>query len=192
MNKKIVVPVVIGVGVGLVAILLTSNKSSSQVVIPDTTTGITTIPTQTIDVNKILAKGSSGLEVKELQRLMSITADGVFGSQTESRLFYLKGVKSTSLSKFGTLPNINRNILPNGTRVMANIDYSTDTKLYQALQKADGAYYSSNYVGTTVNYGEEIGTIKGVDPTGMWYLIYRDSIWTGGHYFVRASEIKKM
>mgnify|MGYP006198361269 CR=1 FL=1 len=193
MNKKVLIPVGIGVGVGLLALAL-SSKKSSPVVVDTAATGAdqTALPAPTLDLSKILAKGSTGLEVKELQRLMSITADGVFGSQTEARLFALKGVKSTSLSRYKTLPNINQNIYPVGTKVMSNIDFNTDTKLYQALQKADGTYVATDFIGTTVSYGEEIGTVIGVNGTGSWYLIYRDSFWTGGHYFVKAAEIKKI
>jgi len=205
MNKKVLIPVGIGLGAGLLALALISKKSSTPVLVSDApppTGGGQTTPTTTINLNKILAKGSTGLEVKELQKLLGFTGldvDGDFGSQTETRLFYLKGVKSTSLNKYKTLPNVNHNILPIGTKVMANSGVNTPTKLYTALQKADGSFYTNNQVATSVNYGDEVGTIKGIDSTGNWYLVLR-SEWTyfpvvyfnDVYRYVKASEVKKI
>lgn len=193
MNKKVLIPVGIGVGVGLLALAFTSNKSSSPVLITDAQpTGGGTTPTTTIDLNKVLAKGSTGIEVKELQRLMSITADGVFGSQTESRLYQLKGVLKASINQYKSLPTINTTSLPIGTRVMANSGINTETKLYTALQKADGSFYTNNEVSDTINYGDEIGTIKGVDSTKNWYLVLRPGFFTDTYYFVKAIDVKKI
>jgi hypothetical protein len=195
MNKKVLIAVGIGLGVGLLALALTSKKSSTSVLVTDTlppTGGGQTTPTTTINLNKILAKGSTGLEVKELQRLMSITADGIFGSQTESRLYQLKGVLKASINQYKSLPTINTTSLPIGTRVMANSGINTETKLYTALQKADGSFYTNNEVSETVNYGNEIGTIKGMDATKNWYLVLRPEFFTDTYYFVKAIDVKKI
>lgn len=197
-NNKILIPLGIGAAVGLIALAVTSKKSASlPILVNDTPSGAdqTTPPAPVINVNKVLAKGSTGIEVKELQKLLGfkgVDIDGIFGNQTEGQLLKLKGVKSTSLSKFKSLPNLNQNIYPIGTKLMANVSFVSPTNLYDAIKKADGTYESNYEVGTTVNYGEEIGVIKAVNGTGSWYLIYRDSFWNGGYYFVKASEVKKI
>lgn len=56
--------------------------------------------TKTANPNLELKKGSRGYEVELLQKKLAITADGVFGSGTESALFSATGVKSISLSRF--------------------------------------------------------------------------------------------
>lgn len=194
-NTNYIKPVAIGVAIGGLILLLTSGKSSSagtpvlnDTVIPDETTPAP----PTVDPNKVVAKGSRGLEVKELQRLMNITADGIFGSQTEARLYALKGVKKASINQYKKLPSINQNILAIGTKVMANINFSTPTNLYEAIKKADGTYESNYQVATDVDYGEEVGTIQGANGTGSWYLIIRNT-WLGEkRYFVKAAEVKKI
>lgn len=53
-----------------------------------------------IDRNKILKKGSKGSEVRALQKLLNIKADGDFGRNTENALFAQKGVKQIKLNRF--------------------------------------------------------------------------------------------
>ncbi|MGC4041986.1 MAG: hypothetical protein QM710_14675 [Flavobacterium sp.] len=53
-----------------------------------------------VDKNKLLKKGSKGLEVKALQTLLKIKADGDFGRNTENALFTQKGVKKITLNAF--------------------------------------------------------------------------------------------
>ena len=173
--------------------LITKNKSSQTPIIEDETIIDETEPAPAVlDSNLVLQLGSRGQEVATLQKLMSISADGVFGSQTESRLFQLKGVKKVSINQYRLLPTINTTSLSIGTRVMANSGTNTATKLYTAIQKADGSFYTNNEVAESVNYGNEIGTIKGVDATKNWYLILRPEFFTDTYYYVKASEVKKI
>lgn len=58
-----------------------------------------------MDENKLLYKGSRGAEVRELQNLLNavqplngLTADGVFGSLTENKLYSLTGQRQTTLA----------------------------------------------------------------------------------------------
>lgn len=53
-----------------------------------------------IDRYKLLKKGSKGLEVKALQTLLKIKADGDFGRNTENALFTQKKVKQIKLNDF--------------------------------------------------------------------------------------------
>ena len=50
-----------------------------------------------IDKSKLLQKGSKGLEVRTLQTLLKIKADGDFGRNTQNALFTQKGVKQIRL-----------------------------------------------------------------------------------------------
>ncbi len=53
-----------------------------------------------LDYNKLLRKGMTAAEVKRLQQWLGITADGVFGNQTESALYNKKGVKEITLNEY--------------------------------------------------------------------------------------------
>ena len=50
-----------------------------------------------IDKSKLLKKGSKGMEVRTLQKLLKIKVDGDFGRNTENALFTQKGVKQIRL-----------------------------------------------------------------------------------------------
>ena len=59
-----------------------------------------------MDPNKLLKKGVTGFEVKQLQSwLGGIDVDGDFGPATEARLLEVKGVKEVTLSMYGSLSN---------------------------------------------------------------------------------------
>lgn len=53
-----------------------------------------------VDKNKLLKKGSKGLEVSSLQAYLKIKVDGDFGRNTENALFAQKGVKQIKLKDF--------------------------------------------------------------------------------------------
>lgn len=53
------------------------------------------------DWNKVLKKGSQGIEVEVLQKaLKQLTVDGDFGGLTETRLKRVMGVTETSINKY--------------------------------------------------------------------------------------------
>ncbi|MNE63484.1 hypothetical protein D3C80_1588370 [compost metagenome] len=54
--------------------------------------------TDYLDKNLILKKGSQGEEVRELQGLLKVATDGIFGPITESALLKQRGVKQISLN----------------------------------------------------------------------------------------------
>ncbi len=147
-----------------------------------------------IDQNKILLRGSRGLEVKELQKLMNITADGIFGIQTETRLLQLKGVKSTSLNSYKNSPGINQNALAIGTKVMANL--VSGTPVYKAILKADGTYYSDYSIFRYVDFGKLVGTVLGKNAAGNWYLISGTDLFGDekptSRYYVKATDVVKI
>lgn len=54
-----------------------------------------------LDLNKLLKKGVNGNEVKVLQGLLGINADGIFGTQTENALYNYTGFqKEITLNQF--------------------------------------------------------------------------------------------
>lgn len=65
-----------------------------------TVSSVTPVATLGVDSNKLLKKGSKGAEVKALQVLLKIKADGDFGRNTENALFTQKGVKQITLNQF--------------------------------------------------------------------------------------------
>lgn len=193
-NKKLYIYSAIGLGLTALAVwFLLKDKEPA---IDESTIIDESIPlppsTPTFNPNLVLLKGSKGQEVIALQKLMSITADGIFGTQTETRLFNLKGVRKASINQYKALPTINTNAYPNGTKVMANINPSTSTWGREALQKADGSFYSTYVKKLAFDYGDEIGVVKGRNGTGSWYLVEYTG-WSGNRtvYFVPANEVKK-
>lgn len=144
-----------------------------------------------IYLNKLLKKGSKGLEVQKLQSLMKITADGFFGDQTESVLLSLKGVKEITLDQFNKIPTINRAVYPSGTKLMAKP--KTGTNIYNAIAKADGSYYSDEKIVETIPYGQAVGTVRSASAIGQWYTVYYDAgLFTGTRIgFVKAADVEK-
>lgn len=64
----------------------------------------------TVDLDKVLKRGSRGEEVKQLQSMMgALSIDGIFGEQTENRLFTVKGVREITLRAYPVSPDIRFN-----------------------------------------------------------------------------------
>ena len=71
------------------------SKSTSAEEVP----ADSTIP---FDVNKVLSKGSTGEEVKSLQKALKggLVVDGIFGALTEKRLKAITGKTSISIREY--------------------------------------------------------------------------------------------
>jgi hypothetical protein len=127
--------------------------------------------TNKIDTTKVLRKGSKGLEVKELQKILGIKQDGDFGKITLNALLSVKGVSQISLDAFRG--KISKPSSPKTATVMADVPLKKGQKIMvntrsgftaQDVQvKADGSYFTngSNKV-TGLDFGDEIGVIKSV------------------------------
>lgn len=146
------------------------KKPPVQTTESTTDTNYDTFETVVLQEDLILKSGSKGAEVKRLQVLMGITADGVFGPKTEAALVKLKNVKQISIKQFLNSPTINQNILPIGTKVMAK--NKLGARIFNAIAKADTSYYSDNKIVETIGYGREVGEIRGVNPGGNYYSVY--------------------
>lgn len=191
----------IGVGVlaigGIIYAVNKNSNSNSTPIINENNVVNETVPLPpAINKDLLLQKGSKGLEVKELQKLMGISADGIFGTQTETVLKKLKGVVKTTLNQYKSLPTINVNSLPIGTNVMGNVKTTTGVKtttpVYNAIKKADGSYYSDYSIIDNINYGQKVGKIIGSNSVKTWYLIEIEGLFTNRIAFVKALDVAKI
>ncbi|TPG44372.1 peptidoglycan-binding domain-containing protein [Flavobacterium pectinovorum] len=148
-----------------------------------------------LDRNKVLSKGSKGLEVRELQRLLGVNVDGDFGANTLKALQSKKGVVKISLASYiTTKPVVNKviNAIPTalvvpkvGQKLMANMD---KVSLFNAKRTASGVYFNDGtkpFFKNSLNYGQYIGTFV-ASKLGGQYLIKRDNV----YYFVNANAVK--
>jgi hypothetical protein len=88
---------------GLVRVLKKRNEPQSPYApdaAPPATSGGLQISqlSKSLDKNKTLSQGSTGLEVKEMQRQLGVTQDGIFGPLTLQALQSKAGVSSTTLA----------------------------------------------------------------------------------------------
>lgn len=106
----------------VIPIVLKQNANSTK---PTSKTNLsnTNTPRPTVNNDLLLKKGSKGLEVKELQKLLGFKipdpnfsyapsvklADGDFGPNTEKELYAQRGVKQITLNLFRTTVNTSWN-----------------------------------------------------------------------------------
>lgn len=146
----------------------TAQESTPATETPAVQVPATTTPVKgaTLNKNLILRVGSKGLEVRELQRLLGITIDGVFGSkETLPALQKAKGVSQISLNGFlaktttkpvATLPKTTFVKTPAvGAKLMCIKD---GTKVFASRQNADKTYSKGDVLDLILNYGDEAGT----------------------------------
>lgn len=69
-------------------------------------------PPAGLDMHKVLKKGVTGEEVKQLQQWLGVTTDGIFGPITEGALLQKKGVAEITLSAYGQLPDMYADAAP--------------------------------------------------------------------------------
>ncbi len=199
--------VIIGLGLLATAGILMSAKKKP--IVPEEPTEEPTpapVPKPSpivLDKNKTLKKGVKGAEVRELQRLLGITADGDFGPATEKALLKAKGVTSIALSKWSTVkftPPIRPLIPPidtivpfkKGDRLMAKL--KTGANLSPAIEKADGTYYPTKEVIKTVDFGQEVGKVlaiyKSQDNAEYLYRVEHPKLIGASILFARHSEVE--
>ena len=178
--------------IGLIYLLVKSKPETDSTEL--LTVDETTPPPATSNMNLKLQKSSKGLEVVQLQQLMGIKDDGIFGTITEARLFKLKGVRAITLWQYKNSPTINTNALPVGTQIMAN--FKPNIPIYKAIKKANGTFYTDNNVFKSVGYGQLVGTIVGKNADAKWYLTTGTTLFgnedKGSRFFVKASDVAKI
>lgn len=170
-------------------LLLSNSQSESTEPVPKPNPK----PTQgaTLDKNKLLKKGSKGIEVRELQRLLGVSIDGDFGNETLTALQNKKGVSSISINAYhkkiiAPRANPTAKVLPKaGARLMA---IKNDVSLFNAKRNANGTYINSGskpFFGSSFDYGDHIGNYVSVKSDGE-YLIKREGV----YYFVNGDFVK--
>jgi hypothetical protein len=174
-----------------------SAEPSPQTPNPNPKTGAS------LNRNQLLAKGSKGLEVRELQRLLGVPIDGDFGAITLAALLAQKGVTKISINAFAKITNIKPSVktktkaitkpitkavatvLP---RVGQKLQAIKDSSLFVAKQAANGKYFGTGekfFSGGDLKYGDSAGTFLALNANGN-YLV---NIF-GGVAFVKADAVK--
>ena len=144
-----------------------------------------------LDKNKLLFKGSKGLEVRELQRLLGVKIDGDFGNITLTALLAKRGVTKISINAFSkrkvaTKAKPTAFVLPKkGQKVMA---IQNDVSVFNAQKTAEGTYFNTGtkpFIGGSFSYGEHIGVFV-ASKVGGQYLVERNGV----YYFVKGNAVK--
>ncbi|MEO8239234.1 MAG: hypothetical protein ABI576_14105 [Flavobacterium sp.] len=206
-ENKVLIGVAV-IGAGALGFLYWKNKQneagnalSDIPELAEPTTATNPIPQtgDSLNRNKLLAKGSKGLEVRELQRLLGVKIDGDFGNITLTALLAKKGVSQISLNAFSAKTKAKAKIkapakpvvktlakvLP---RVGEKLQATKDTNLFVAQKGADGKYFGTGdkfFSGGDLKYGDSAGTFVDANATGS-YLV---KIF-GGFAFVKADSVK--
>jgi peptidoglycan hydrolase-like protein with peptidoglycan-binding domain len=180
------------------AVMLLNKKNDTPVIQPDYTEPVNNLPVATnpstpaavtLNKNIVLKMGSRGNEVKELQKLLGISADGIFGAQTEAALFAKKGFRQITLKQYAESPNMNNSSLKVGDRVMAN---KKPTPANKALKLATGGYADSGNSYGSFEYGKEIGRIVAVStPTKTAYAVETTGLFSS-LVWINASDVVKI
>jgi hypothetical protein len=203
-ENKVLIGVAI-LGVGALGFLYWKNKQNEDNDalndIPEETEPTTTITNPipqtgvSLDRNKLLAKGSKGLEVRELQRLLGIKIDGDFGNITLTALLAKKGVTGISLNTFTTKTKV-KPIAKTITKTVAKVlprageklQVIKDTTLFIAKKGANGKYFGTGdkfFNGGDLKYGDSAGTFVDANATGSYLVKIFD-----GFAFVKADSVK--
>lgn len=201
-ENKVLIGVTV-IGVGALGFLYWKKKLNEANEALNDTAGVAELATPTtnsipqigtsLNRNKILAKGSKGIEVRELQRLLGVKIDGDFGNITLTALIAKKRVTQISLNGFSSKTKIKTKtiakpiakVLPKvGEKLLA----IKDTSLFVAKQGADGKYFGTGakfFNGGDLKYGDDAGTFVDANATGS-YLV---KIF-GGFAFIKADAVK--
>lgn len=190
-NKYLIPGAVIAAGIGAYIILnkkKTENFDYPVIDVPVVDLPEPTVPT--INQHKILQKGMQGAEVAELQRLLGIYGDGVFGAQTEAALLAKKGVKSITLASYNSTATVNANPLKIGDRVMSYKKPGTAVTKVQAL--ANSTYHDTGVVHGTISFGSEIGKIVAIStPSRSHYVVEVNGFLSNSLVWVKATDVVK-
>jgi hypothetical protein len=170
-----------------------STEPSPQTTNPNPQTGAS------LDRNLVLTKGSKGLEVRELQRLLGVPIDGDFGAITLAALLVRKGVNKISINAFSKKTNVKAKPKPIAKpiakavakalpRVGQKLQAIKDTSLFIAKKGANGKYFGTGekfFSGGDLKYGDSAGTFLALNANGN-YLV---NIF-GGVAFIKADAVK--
>lgn len=166
------------------------GKSNMTEEIPVTVPVIApTAPAVSLNGNLLLKSGSKGNEVKQLQKILGVSQDGIFGAKTEAALVKLKGVKQITLNGFSTAVTVNQTALIVGQSIMAGTGGCT---LFESFLAADNKHYTTTTVYKKLSFGEKIGKIVAMTASKNMYLCDYVGILSTTKVWVNASEVKKI
>lgn len=201
--KQNEVLIVGGVVIAIGAIYFLSNKKDNYIQEPVLQPGAETNPVVNPvstpaftgpNKNLLLQKGSKGIEVYELQKLLKITPDGAFGSQTESALFNKKAVKKITLNDYSKIKDVLATTLKVGDIVKpSSIMGVIGTKVYENVTN-NGQYTNTKKHIDTYHNGEYIGKIISITSDKTYSVILGNHPLTGKDQILWAltSEIQKV
>ncbi len=201
-DTKVIVTCLAVAGVGFLVISSMNKKTNTAGTLPATSDPVppktpatsNTVPSTpkpstpvTINRDLLLKNGSKGNEVKELQKLLGVTADGSFGPQTEAKLLAKKGVKQTTLNLYAKTNDVNPNPLKVGDWVMAN---KNKVNAYQNKMLANGDYYKTKEIEEVYEFGAEIGKIIAITNDKLSYVVQQSGFFST-LVWVAAADVKK-
>lgn len=115
-------------GVGYYLYNKNQNNQEPQEQTP-TTPVAPVLPAQ-LNRDKVLRKGQTNAEIKELQRLLNVKPmSGFFGNLTEAALLKAKGLREVSLNQFAATPN-----MPTVSTNTANVVTANGLKIGDAVE----------------------------------------------------------
>lgn len=140
-----------------------------------------------LNYNLMLKNGSRGNEVKELQRLLRITTDGIFGNQTEKALFTEKGVKQTTLNEYLN----SKDVVKYKFKIADLLTATANVKFREYYVDAKDGYVPTNNLKTFEN-NQVIGRIiqlrKSADGKEPFYLVKSKHQILGYSFIYEVSE----
>lgn len=150
-----------------------------------------------LDRNRVLARGSKGAEVSELQGRLNVKVDGDFGPGTEMALIKRKGRKAISLNQFDQLPNVNVSALKIGDSVVADRGVVVT---FRVTTGPNASYLKTQDVSSEYEYNDSIGKIIAVTPDKLSYVVMTNSdvpswlVWASAvpkFEWVSAADVRK-
>lgn len=191
MEKNASLKIAIGAFLAIGAYFLFTKKDKNTSLPTENEEPQTPGPTQPqitpLNYNLLLKNGSRGNEVKELQRLLKITTDGIFGNQTETSLFNKKGIKQTTLSNY-----INLNDVVQYKYKIADLLTATASVQFREFYVDDkGGYVATNNLKTFANnqvVGRIIQLRKSADGKEPFYLVKSQHKLFGYSFIYEVSE----
>ncbi len=192
-NTNIAIIGLIGIG----ALIYFTKDTSDQPTITDpeidptqsTGGGSTTTPTPyVLNLDLLLAKGSRNPETKELQKLLNVSADGIFGSQTETALYNKKGILKTTLNQYKKTPTTTVAPFKIGDFVQAK--KFLGAKVYQD-KFVNGQHNNTGVYLDTYFWTENIGKIIAMTPDKQNCVVFAQSLVIGDrNVWVKTEDIE--
>lgn len=196
---------------GLIRLLKRNNQSGNSMpdTQPGTGSGLTVDQlSKQLNKNKVLAQGTTGAEVREMQRMIGLSGsdvDGIFGPQTLAALQNAAGVTSTTLAKLpsqiasvtarknaSSADAAMKSKFPKGKSVTAAVPFKGYAYIYR-----NNGWFNTNADGFILGSAEfretaDLGTVYDYNPasSGMIIIKLREPINGYDYMGVKSTWIK--